>query len=344
MNLTLKETILRGILPTLAGVAGVGLLIGAVYFANVKLSIARSEIVNLWQPILAMIVILIVIGLLAGAYKAFRLSNHSFALGLPNGSIRAILAMSFIVIFTTVAILLLSNSVMNTEYESVGTVEGLTQAQYEDYRANIADGLQFAALPTTVEIPQADGQPAKSELRWGGELFRVKASKDGLDIAKQILTALITALSVVTGFYFGSRAVNPDVTTPDLQVDKSQIKSGVDMVTRIDKIVATIGAIEANLKERLSENAGTDVAELIIAEHEEIVDQLAIAEEASGTARTIHAEMVSETGEAKLAAAVEQLNSALETAERALAQAQAAMGRAHEVILESPVAQSPAIP
>lgn len=344
MNLTLTEKVLRGILPTLAGIAGVGLLVGAIWFANVKLSDARSEIVNLWQPVLAMIVMLIVIGLLAGAYKAFKLSNHSFALGLPSGSIRAILAMSFIVIFTTVAILLLSNRLMNTEYELVGSVEGLTQEQYEDYRANIAEGLQFAAIPTTVEIAQEDGKPAQRELRWGGELYRVKASKDGLDIAKQILTALITALSVVTGFYFGSRAVKSAADTPELLVDRSQLESGADTVTRVEKIVATIGAIEANVKEQLRDVADSDIAELVKAEHAEIVDQLAIAEQASGTARTIHADMVSETDEAKLTAAVEQLNATLETAERSLAQAQAAMGRAHEVLLESPAAGSPATP
>lgn len=342
MNLTLKEKVLRGILPALAGLIGVALLVGAVYYATKTLNIARPEIVNLWQPIMAMTVILIVIGLLAGAYKAFKLSNHSFALGLPSGSIRAILAMSFIVIFTTVAILLLSDRVMNTEFESIGKVEGLTTAEYEDYRANIAEGLQFAAIPYTIEVSQEGGQPAKQELRWGGELYRVKASKDGLDIAKQILTALITALSVVTGFYFGSRAVKPDDNPTDLLVDQSYLDSGAETMSRVEKIITTIGTIEANVNGRLSEFAGSDVAELIAVEHQEIVDQLTIAEEAGSTAKSIHSEMVSETDEAKLAAAVEQLKAVLETTERALAQAQAAMGRVNEIIAESPTDLLPA--
>lgn len=316
------------------GVLGLAILGGAIYLAVVILPgtggdpQARSmEIVNLWQPILAMVFMLIIIGLLAGSYAAFRLSGHPFALGLPRGSIRAILALGFIVIFTAVSILLLSDELIKTEYEKVGSVQGLTKAEYQSYVAELAEGFQFAPMP------KRDGAGA---LSYDGDLYRLTASKDGLDIAKQILTALITALSVVTGFYFGSRTASPPTEDKGSETigEKTPGEQAADGVAKIETMVGTIATFEAQIRERINAVQDGDIKELVTMEHEEITNQQAAAEEALARAKKLQVEIAKETDPPKLATAQEALAAAMETAERALEQAQAALTRVEEILTE----------
>ena len=71
-----------------------------------------SEITEIALPIViiaGLVVLLLVLGLLAFVFSVLKLSNPNEALGLPSGTVRAVIALMLLVIFAIVAIFLYSD-------------------------------------------------------------------------------------------------------------------------------------------------------------------------------------------------------------------------------------------
>ena len=149
---------------------------------------------NAYQPEIVLPVVLIVglISLLAvltslvAVYRRFDLLDDKSALGLPAGSIQAVIALSLILIFAIVGVYLTGLSSQTTER----TTTGLTRAQVDALPQNTivrihlrADGRFDVTRAVPTETPQQD------------------------DISKQLLTTVSTLVVAVAGFYFGSKSV-----------------------------------------------------------------------------------------------------------------------------------------
>jgi hypothetical protein len=119
------------------------------------------------------------------------LSSKKEALGMPEGSIRALIAMSLILMFAIIGVTVLYSGMGGEPIQS----NGISQAELERL-----ENVQIIAISVV--------DPAASP---GAERFNVTArpelSPAGHDFGLQLLTTVSTLVVAVAGFYFGSRAV-----------------------------------------------------------------------------------------------------------------------------------------
>jgi len=169
----------------------------------IGIGITSANLSGLWQLIMAFLAVLIVMGLLAIVMSQLNLSNHPHALGLPSGSIRAVLALSLVIIFTASSLMMLSSDQLKP---SRAKISDFTDLSLTDVKV-LQENSKFSVITTS-------RKESDKEVLYSGSIFESETSSAQVDIAKQILTALIAVLSVVTGFYFGNRAVaSPAETT-----------------------------------------------------------------------------------------------------------------------------------
>ena len=146
------------------------------------------------------IVVLLVAGLVAVTLLLYLgtvilrtagLSSRKEALGMPEGSIRALIAMSLILMFAIIGVTVLYSGMGGEPIQS----NGISQAELERL-----ENVQIIAISVV--------DPAASP---GAERFNVTArpelSPAGHDFGLQLLTTVSTLVVAVAGFYFGSRAV-----------------------------------------------------------------------------------------------------------------------------------------
>jgi hypothetical protein len=129
--------------------------------------------------------------------RATGLQAHTEALGMPEGSIRALIAVSLILMFAIIGVTILFAGMAGDPVDS----NGLTSAEI--------DRLENVQI---VSISVVD--PAASP---GTERFNIKARPELSDAAHdfglQLLTTVSTLVVAVAGFYFGSRAVSQGAKT-----------------------------------------------------------------------------------------------------------------------------------
>jgi hypothetical protein len=149
---------------------------------------------HVWRPEIALTLVLIagvgglliLLSFVVAVFAALNLSRGTHSLGLPEGSVRAVIALSLILIFAIQAVYL---------YGDLGGIEistGITQTQLD-------------AIPkeqiASIQPREVDGKTVFDVKH------RVEKSEASVDFAKQILTTVSTLVVAVAGFYFGTRAV-----------------------------------------------------------------------------------------------------------------------------------------
>lgn len=190
--------------------------------------------------------------LIAVVFAQFQLSDRTQALALPEGSIRAAIALSLIVLFAIIAIMLYQSSVNGERYE----IEGLSSAEKQKivlenstrvaairpWTCDIAGSSGKAGLgatkpqisvseaKTAVDVPKLgasspDAVVSTSDGRVSLDCYkvtiRVAESSAASDLAKQLLVLIGTLMTAVTSFYFASR------NTPTPQPGPTIVKSSI---------------------------------------------------------------------------------------------------------------------
>jgi hypothetical protein len=151
-------------------------------------------------PFLVMIGVVALLGVLAAmaiAFKTMHLANQTQALGLPEGSVRAVIALSLILIFAVVTVYLfsdLSNCKSVVEVDKSGNPVKTVSAPVSTSTVVTTTAGTTSTVVTTTDpnkpLPVSDEQKA-----------RAAASQD---FAKQLLIMLGTLITSLTSFYFGS--------------------------------------------------------------------------------------------------------------------------------------------
>jgi hypothetical protein len=187
--------------------------------------------------------------------------------GLPEGTVRAILTISFIILVGVLASFMLTQTGREPFSDKRYTIrEGLAP----DVAEKLAQ--QYSADGLVVLVPNADKKSVDVEFRARRD-YRLAD-----DIAKQILTILSTILAAMIGFYFGARPAEATAANPDAAERKR-------ILTELDTLAAqapTAAAIRQTAEKRLKANEN-DAAKK--AKIQEILDKLTTAEKSLAAAR-----------------------------------------------------------
>jgi hypothetical protein len=149
--------------------------------------------------------------ILAIIYSVLGIENADQALGLPEGSVRALLAFSLVLIFVLLAASLFTavNKPFNEGAKSLTMVNGMELSNLKNNfivaagQATDKDGkLLFEQIPD----PTAKTGPPINDFTHPlyNVTYYAKRNQDATDFAKQIFTTLATIFVSVVSFYFGS--------------------------------------------------------------------------------------------------------------------------------------------
>lgn len=138
------------------------------------------------------------LALIALVFRWLGLSAPLEAFGLPAGSIRTLLAVGVMVLFAVFGLQMVA-----PESSSQRVGEALTDAVFIGKpEARDAEIARYKDLGI-IAVPQANTGDS-----WTLKLYRIEHYKpaETIDLQKQIVTALVTLVTSVVSFYFGSRS------------------------------------------------------------------------------------------------------------------------------------------
>ena len=182
------------VLVALALVIGGGALI---YYFVPKGTTPDPEIEMGLMVVTAIAALMTLLFVLAAGFSSMNLTDPKQPLGLPEGSIRAMIALVLIMVFIIFGIYLFRSvgGGYSTPIQKGLSADDLTKLDMSKY-SGIA--------PTYIEPdPKESGKYILS--------LQTKASDDGARLAQQLLTTVGTLVVAVAGFYFGSTTVSSAV-------------------------------------------------------------------------------------------------------------------------------------
>ena len=217
----------------LGGAVGAGLVL--IVLPCVALFVGMNRMDNtpaVGLPILAVFGIMILFGALALVSTLFArlgLADSAQALALPEGSIRAAIALALIVLFAIVSIML---------YQSISRPYVIPGLSDTDKAALVKDPTNrvIAVVPECRTKPAVAALEdcAAADLRYSVHL-RQPPGQESTDLAKQLLILVGTLMTSVTSFYFATRAVEPkrkDEPAAPTEDGRADLKSPSPMSTQ----------------------------------------------------------------------------------------------------------------
>ncbi len=153
-------------------------------------------------PLLAItgvVLLLAVLALVSMSFGLFGLSDKTQALALPQGSIRAVIALSFVIQFAILSLFLYQGLASGG---TARTVADLTDSDKADFLNNNKTATDIVVRETT------NGKGKRYTIT-----YRAPNDPSSQDFAQQLLVMMGTLMTAMAGFYFGSRAASASQPT-----------------------------------------------------------------------------------------------------------------------------------
>ena len=184
---------------------------------NTQEAMALSAVV-----LTGLFLIVVLMAALVIVYQVLGLSDSQQALALPEGSVRALLALSLVLVFVCLAgflynevnnVITKSGSVKHINDTRLTELKGEFVVVYEPERNEKNEpAYEQKKDANGVPIVDADKNPVYDTAKpLYAATYYTKRSKDADDFAKQIFTTLATIFVSVISFYFGSSATSSGV-------------------------------------------------------------------------------------------------------------------------------------
>lgn len=218
----------RNMLSTIFGSSGLGVGIVLVALPAVALMVGlqfelfdRMRLVGL--PMMAIFGIIMLFGtlaLVAMLFQSLSLTDRKEALALPPGSIRAAIALSLIVLFAIISIMLFQ-SMLGSAY----LLQNMTKAQRDELVAKVPDRV-IESVPANCAVAVAkDGSCGESDQRFDLRMQGAAPPAGASDLAKQLLVLVGTLMTSLTSFYFATGGQR-DATRADKDDETAEAKPG----------------------------------------------------------------------------------------------------------------------
>jgi hypothetical protein len=165
------------------------LIVGAVWvLANSSSSVEDDAVRLSLLLILGFVIFIAALTIVVLVFGRLGLATGNYAVGLPEGSIRAFLALSLVLLFFILAVNLFGR-LSSTE---IRDFRGLTEAE-----RNRLSGQVLSAEPRANTTPPVfDGQ------------VLIQRSEESKDLAQQLLATASTLVVAIAAFYFGAQSVS----------------------------------------------------------------------------------------------------------------------------------------
>lgn len=146
--------------------------------------------------IIAVSIMLILLFIMTTGFSFLNLTDKNQALGLPEGSIRALIALLLIAMFVIVGVYLFRSLGYPA---NIGTLSGLTAGDV----SNLGSRVSSISPEPTLSVSAGTPIPPSTYT----VTLRADVTEDGSRMAFQLLTTIATLVVAVSGFYFGTNAV-----------------------------------------------------------------------------------------------------------------------------------------
>ena len=202
----------------LTGVAAlVAVILLCIVFWGLKDVVALGEKGLPLVAIGGVVVLILLLTAVATMFSLLSLTNKDQAMGLPEGSIRAVIALSLIVLFAILSVFLYQNISRGGSVVTIANMSDSERAQFLRDYTNARD-VQAVVVkdqngqPRTFNddkgqlIRNADGTPKTYY-----DVSYRSANTASEDFAKQLLILLGTLMTAITSFYLGAGTVTSAV-------------------------------------------------------------------------------------------------------------------------------------
>src|ERR1051325_5954149 len=241
-------------------------------------SLTNASIVVTLVVIASVIGLLAVLMMTALAFSSVKLSDSTQALGLPEGSVRAVIALSLIVVFLFGHLQPQIYPMPHLTEDQVKAIPGnliagdkrseedLKRKEAAAFRAKAADLTTAKKLEDAKKAEQA-AAAKDSEAEAAKGLYTidriVEPTRGSEDFAKQIITTISTLVVSIAAFYFGS--------TTAISAAKSGAASGAPVITKQpndlklkvdDAAKFSVSATGANLSYQWQKTTGAETKDI----------------------------------------------------------------------------------
>lgn len=182
---------------------GLSVIVAALGLLFLKLGVLSKPVIGASLPLIAIggvIALILLLTIVAMIFSILGLTNKDQAMGLPEGSIRAVIALSLIVLFAVLSVFLYKSV---AEGGPVYTIESLSDTE----RVQFIRDHTTARDIQSVLVKDKDGQPLKNPDGSPKNLYTVSyhsSNSASDDFAKQLLVLLGTLMTAITSFYLGA--------------------------------------------------------------------------------------------------------------------------------------------
>jgi hypothetical protein len=221
------------------GVVGLVGALGVVFWLLMKL-VPIGGPAGGSLPLLAIggvVVLILMLTAVAMIFSILDLTNKDQAMGLPEGSIRAVIALSLIVLFAILSVFLYQGVSTSGPLNTIANLSDTERAQFIRDHAGARDIQSVVVKDKDGEplvVKDKDGQPLRNTDGTPKYFYDVSyrstnAASD--DFAKQLLVLLGTLMTAITSFYLGAGTATSAAAAGQTGTSAKPTLSGINPTT-----------------------------------------------------------------------------------------------------------------
>jgi hypothetical protein len=230
MNGTLSEAFKKYAGPVMVGcgaLIAVGLLAG-VFVLLTKLIPKDGNGSLALLAIGGVVVLILLLTAVAMVFSVLDLTNNTQAMGLPEGSIRAVIALSLIVLFAILSVFLYTGVSTGSRVVNSMVPETLRVQFIRDHAGQDVQSVLLKDKDGITPLKSADGKENLYDVSYRS----TNTTAD--DFAKQMLVLLGTLMTAVTSFYLGAGTATSAAKAGETAGKESAGSANAPTVTNID--------------------------------------------------------------------------------------------------------------